>query len=344
MASLRALTEAHDRTWHLASAEWAVDMTQGTIAFTTPSAVATAPVQVIGTLAPDGMWLWGWDHPSVPAHLAEHAGLVRAYGDRHGIATLTRRIVPASEDDAWSFAAAACLLAGAQGAYRGPTGETLVFMTFGEVHLTGTGPPGDGEARRGAAHSGDERADRDGGRPAALPLAPTPHVPEPEAIGPADGLHTPATTDQLHGPEPHVTPDQVVGFVRDYMREMHPTYHIDADETHDPAARADLWDAQADLWDAQDAIRSRYWRRTDEFFVGAVRGNDRRYDLTIIRDWTAQRIAPRLWQVTWARHQPAETTYAGCVVMAFDDGLRVIDEIYETTVRSGTGPGEPAPA
>jgi hypothetical protein len=179
MASLRALTEAHDRTWHLASAEWAVDMTQGTIAFTTPSAVATAPVQVIGTLAPDGMWLWGWDHPSVPAHLAEHAGLVRAYGDRHGIATLTRRMVPASEDDAWSFAAAACLLAGAQGAYRGPTGETLVFMTFGEVHLTGTGPPGDGEARRGAAHSGDERADRDGGRPAALPLAPTPHVPEP---------------------------------------------------------------------------------------------------------------------------------------------------------------------
>jgi hypothetical protein len=207
----------------------------------------------------------------------------------------------------------------------------------GTASLPGDVSIGDGEAPTGAAHCGEVRADRDGGRPAALPLAPIPHVTEPEAIGPVDGLHTPDTTDQLNGPEPHATPDQVVGFVRDYMREMHPTYHIDPNETHDPAA-------EEDLWDAQDAIRSRYWRRTDEFFVGAVRGNDRRYDLTIMSDWTAQRIAPRLWQVTWARRRPAETTYAGCVVMAFYDGLRVIDEIYETTVRSSTGPGEPAPA
>jgi hypothetical protein len=36
---------------------------------------------------------------------------------------------------AWEFTALACHLCDAQGAYRGPAGTALVFMTFGEVTL-----------------------------------------------------------------------------------------------------------------------------------------------------------------------------------------------------------------
>ena len=41
-----------------------------------------------------------------------------------------------SEDEAWEFTALACQLCRAQGAYRGPAGTALVYMTFGEVTLS----------------------------------------------------------------------------------------------------------------------------------------------------------------------------------------------------------------
>jgi hypothetical protein len=39
------------------------------------------------------------------------------------------------EAECWTIAAMACKLGGAQGAYRGPAGPTLVFMTFDQVRL-----------------------------------------------------------------------------------------------------------------------------------------------------------------------------------------------------------------
>jgi hypothetical protein len=39
------------------------------------------------------------------------------------------------EDKAWEFTAVAVRLGSANGAYRGPSGATYVFMTFGEITL-----------------------------------------------------------------------------------------------------------------------------------------------------------------------------------------------------------------
>ena len=50
------------------------------------------------------------------------------------------RKVSCSEDDAWGFAAVANRLANANGVYRGPSGTTLVFMTFGKVKLEKSTP------------------------------------------------------------------------------------------------------------------------------------------------------------------------------------------------------------
>jgi hypothetical protein len=138
MEELRLKTAAHDGTWHIGKANWAVDQTTGQIVFTTPGGItATCPVQIIGTYnTADNTWLWGWDHPSVEPALQEHAAMVRDYGEQHGIEKLTTRKLHCSEDEAWEFAALACKLAGAQGAYRGPTGTALVFMTFGKVNLS----------------------------------------------------------------------------------------------------------------------------------------------------------------------------------------------------------------
>ncbi|WP_235692406.1 DUF6882 domain-containing protein [Deinococcus aquaedulcis] len=136
LAGLQAQTAAHDGTWGLGRADWQADLQAGTLTFTNDRFHATCPMQVIGTYnTQDGSWLWGWDHPSVAPDLARAAGEVRTFAQTHGLASLSARTLTCTEDDAWAFTALACALDEAQGAYRGPAGPTLVFMTFGEVTL-----------------------------------------------------------------------------------------------------------------------------------------------------------------------------------------------------------------
>jgi hypothetical protein len=136
-------TSAHAATWHLGEEEgWAADLVAGTITFTLPDGVtAIAPIQVVGTYnTADGTFLWGWDHPSVPLALREHAQLAREWGRANGLASFTRRSVQCDEDEAWGFAAVANRLASSNGVYRGPAGDARVFMTFGEVTLERAAP------------------------------------------------------------------------------------------------------------------------------------------------------------------------------------------------------------
>jgi len=144
MEELRLKNEAHSNAWGLGTLDrWDMDQDDGRLVFTSKTVTATAPAQIIGTYNPEsGTWLWGWDHPSVVPPLREHAGRVRDYGQQHGIATLTTRMVECTEADAWEFTALACHLCGAQGGYRGPAGKAFAFMTFGEVTLSQRGAPG----------------------------------------------------------------------------------------------------------------------------------------------------------------------------------------------------------
>lgn len=135
---LDAKTRIHAKHWGLGSTErWDVDFDEGLIWFTQPDGrIISAPVQVIGTYDTEGgTWLWGWDHPSVDEPLAHAARLARAFGERHGLAQFTERKIHCSEDDAWTFTALAVLLTESWGAYRGPSGSTLVYMAFGEITL-----------------------------------------------------------------------------------------------------------------------------------------------------------------------------------------------------------------
>ncbi|RYG38283.1 hypothetical protein EON81_04110 [bacterium] len=138
MNELRMRTEAHIGLWGLDKAAWAVDFSTGTIEFVSQekNMRVTAPVQVVGTYnEEDGTWLWGWDHPSVPEPIAEHARLAKAFGERYGLGEYTTRKIECTQDLAWEFAAVACHVAAAEGVYRGPSGPTGVFMTFGTVSI-----------------------------------------------------------------------------------------------------------------------------------------------------------------------------------------------------------------
>ena len=99
---------------------------------------ASAPVQIVGTTnSDDGSFLWGWDHPSVPPELAEHAELARAFGEAHGLPSTAIEKSNATTCGPGEFAAVAMRLGGASGTYRGQASETAcVWMTFGAVTLS----------------------------------------------------------------------------------------------------------------------------------------------------------------------------------------------------------------
>ena len=138
MESLRMKTGMHDRLFQISKAAWAVDQDTGLITFTSPDGlVATAAAQIIGSYdTADGSWLWAWDNPSVQSKLLTVALTAREYGRKHAIAELTTAELNISEDKCWELAAVACELSGDQGVYRGPAGNTRVFISFGAVKLT----------------------------------------------------------------------------------------------------------------------------------------------------------------------------------------------------------------
>ena len=129
--------EAHERLFQLGAPDssWAVDLKTGTITFTSKEFKATASVQIVGTLY-QGAWLWAWANPSIPRELCAHAEAVKAYGVRHNIEALKDQKIKCSESDGWDFTALACKLGGAQGGYRAPNGNALVFMTYGEPSVS----------------------------------------------------------------------------------------------------------------------------------------------------------------------------------------------------------------
>lgn len=138
LEELRLKTEAHNEVWHLGEADWELDQDHGNIVFTSPKGiVATCPVQIIGTYnTVDGTWLWGWDHPSVVPALQMHAKKMRALGLKNNQEQLMNRKLTITELQAWELTALACKVNDAQGAYRGPAGSTLVFVTFGSPKLS----------------------------------------------------------------------------------------------------------------------------------------------------------------------------------------------------------------
>lgn len=138
---LQIKTSTHDRLFQIASAAWDVDQDAGTIVFTSPDGIrAVAPVQIVGTYDSAAQtWLWAWDHPSVDSALAEHARRMREFGAEHGLPALTKRTFGCNEDECWDLTALACMVCEGQGAYRGPSGATRVFLTFGSVTLSKVG-------------------------------------------------------------------------------------------------------------------------------------------------------------------------------------------------------------
>jgi hypothetical protein len=133
MNDLRAKTASHQAVWGFGKSErWDLNQTDGHLIFTFPDKIVSCDSQVIGSYDKSvGTWLWAWDNPSVTSNLTTASRELREYGKEHGYAKMTHAEWKATEDEAWEMVALATLVCNAQGAYRGPAGDSYVFMTFG---------------------------------------------------------------------------------------------------------------------------------------------------------------------------------------------------------------------
>lgn len=139
LEELRLKTEGHANVWGLDRiTRWDLSQDSGELVFTLPDGlVAKAPAQIIGTYnSEDHTWLWAWANSSIDDKLIVDALKVKKYGEEHHIERLTQRKWVGTEEDAWAMTALAVKLCDEQGAYRGPAGETKVFITFGKVSLS----------------------------------------------------------------------------------------------------------------------------------------------------------------------------------------------------------------
>jgi hypothetical protein len=136
---LQAKNEAHKSAWGLGTLDrWDLNQDAETLVFTgDDGSTVTTQAQIIGSFnTSDNSWLWAWDNPSIDDKLKADARQVQAYGQQHGIDKLTSRKWTGSEEDAWAMAALVVKLAGAEGAYRGPVGNTYVFIAFRNIQVT----------------------------------------------------------------------------------------------------------------------------------------------------------------------------------------------------------------
>lgn len=116
---------------------WDINQNVGDLVFSKLDGTKVlAPAQIIGTFnVKDQTWLWAWANPSIVDKLKANALQVKGYGEEHGLEKLTEPVWKGTEKDAWEMTALALKLSGDHAAFRGSSGSTLVFMTFGKMEL-----------------------------------------------------------------------------------------------------------------------------------------------------------------------------------------------------------------
>jgi len=131
--------EVFAATWHLGQETgWTIDNDKGELVLTYANGtVARTPTQVVGTLFKNAnVFQWSWYDGSVKPDLRKSAILASQWGDKQGLKKYTVQMVPATEEDAYEFAAVAARLVKAKGVYIGFGKDSRTYMTYSDFQVT----------------------------------------------------------------------------------------------------------------------------------------------------------------------------------------------------------------
>jgi len=135
-ATWAQLSKFNTETWGMGKSDrWDFDQTPGLLIFTfADGAKVTCDAQIIGSYNySNKSWVWAWANSSWLPALCNDSNTVGEYGEKNDLTMLTTSRWTADEEWAWAMTAIAVELTGAEGCYRGPSGDLGVFMTFRNV-------------------------------------------------------------------------------------------------------------------------------------------------------------------------------------------------------------------
>ena len=93
-------------------------------------------IQIVGSFSHETeTWLWSWANPSILEGEADQVGLLRRFGQQHGLERLHTARCEAGEVDAWEMTSVACFLLGGDGVYRAPGENADLYMVVADPTL-----------------------------------------------------------------------------------------------------------------------------------------------------------------------------------------------------------------
>jgi hypothetical protein len=136
-AQLHARQARLAKAWGLAGSGFALDQDAGLLEFERKDgSILRGTAQVVGSWNPESeVFSWAWGHPSVQPRMRRAAERARWFGERHGLPEYTNLKGPATESEAWRYAAVTMVLNGAEGVYRAPSEGPFVFLVFSDLAL-----------------------------------------------------------------------------------------------------------------------------------------------------------------------------------------------------------------
>ena len=134
---LQIKTAAHVGIWHLDVADWSLNQDDGNISFIAQdhNIQVTAPAQILGSFnTDDSTWLWAHLNSSVDENLSRHSYELYTFCINSKFKVSDKMKI--NENIAWKLAALSCMNNNSQGIYRGPVGNTMVFIEFGLITMS----------------------------------------------------------------------------------------------------------------------------------------------------------------------------------------------------------------
>lgn len=111
---------------------WFYDQTTGELTFSDNGIKKViVDYEEVGSLSfKSNTWLWAWANPHLEEKIKSEIGTVRDYGRKRDFEKLTNSKWAADEYDGWEMTAIASYLMKAQGAYRAPTSDSMLYSFF----------------------------------------------------------------------------------------------------------------------------------------------------------------------------------------------------------------------
>lgn len=108
-----------------------IDLSLGLMTFNIDDEIVLRQIQVVGVFNPHSLsFKWAIADAGIPLHLQHVARQVHAVAVQHYHPSLLQPVLQCNEEEAWNFAAVACHIAKAEGAYRAKLNGEWLYVVF----------------------------------------------------------------------------------------------------------------------------------------------------------------------------------------------------------------------